>query len=423
MKKLPLIGYGLLGLPLAMSALPVYVQIPAYYTTQLGLPLAGAGFVLFFARLIDTFQDPFLGQLIDRLREKMEAWFLFAGCLLAAAFYGLWQPPKLFLQSQNYLMIWLAAMLIIAYTAHSMLNIAYLAWGSRLSLAPSDGVERLEQTKQSEVQILHAAGWREGFGLVGVIAASLIPSFIFQSSASAISPQLSLYAISFALILLLSITALLKIAPRWIVGGSEKGVTFTAQLTNKNFRKLLPIYLLNSLSVSIPATLVLFFINDRIQAPTLAGYFLATYFFAGAIGLPIWMMISKRVGAINAWKMGMTMAILAFVGTAFAQSQDVSLFFIICALSGLAVGADLALPPVILAGVIPAHEAPSGYFGMWTLVGKLALACAGLALPFLSILGYQTGQTSASGALVVAYALLPCALKLGALALLQRYKQ
>ena len=38
---MPLAAYGALGLPLAMAALPVYVQAPAYYAGTLGLPLAG----------------------------------------------------------------------------------------------------------------------------------------------------------------------------------------------------------------------------------------------------------------------------------------------------------------------------------------------------------------------------------------------
>ena len=65
--SVPLAAYGALGLPLAMAALPVYVQAPAYYAGTLGLPLATTGVVLFAARLVDTVQDPWLGRWIDRL--------------------------------------------------------------------------------------------------------------------------------------------------------------------------------------------------------------------------------------------------------------------------------------------------------------------------------------------------------------------
>jgi hypothetical protein len=65
-----LAAYGMLGLPLAMAALPVYVQVPAYYTSRLGMSLSLAGIVLFAARLVDTAQDPLLGWWIDALARR-----------------------------------------------------------------------------------------------------------------------------------------------------------------------------------------------------------------------------------------------------------------------------------------------------------------------------------------------------------------
>jgi Na+/melibiose symporter-like transporter len=97
----------------------------------------------------------------------------------------------------------------------------------------------------------------------------------------------------------------------------------------------------------------------------------------------------------------------------------------ICALSGVALGADLALPPALLARVIEdnrhtgQHE--GAYFGLWNLANKLNLAlAAGIALPALALLGYTPGSRSptALASLSFAYAVLPCALKLGAAALL-----
>ena len=87
--------------------------------------------------------------------------------------------------------------------------------------------------------------------------------------------------------------------------------------------------------------------------------------------------------------------------------------------AGLALGADLALPPALLADVIPAAErdATAGYFGLWSLLAKLALAIAGLALPLLALTGYQPG-TPAGWNLALIYAGLPCLLKLLAARLL-----
>jgi Na+/melibiose symporter-like transporter len=102
-------------------------------------------------------------------------------------------------------------------------------------------------------------------------------------------------------------------------------------------------------------------------------------------------------------------------------------FAIICALSGLALGADLALPPSILADVIDRRgtmASAGAYFGVWTLATKLNLAlAAGIALPLLAALGYTPGATDANalGALAFVYAAVPCALKLVAVGTLARF--
>jgi len=97
---------------------------------------------------------------------------------------------------------------------------------------------------------------------------------------------------------------------------------------------------------------------------------------------------------------------------------DILPYGAVCVAAGLALGADLALPPVLLANVIGRHESTAAYYGVWTLLAKLALAISGLALPLLALLGYQPG-VSGSVALGWVYAAVPCVFKLVALLLLK----
>ena len=55
--------YGLLGLPLAFVALPLYVHLPHVYASRYGMSLATLGGVLLLARLFDALTDPWLGRL------------------------------------------------------------------------------------------------------------------------------------------------------------------------------------------------------------------------------------------------------------------------------------------------------------------------------------------------------------------------
>ena len=99
----------------------------------------------------------------------------------------------------------------------------------------------------------------------------------------------------------------------------------------------------------------------------------------------------------------MALAIGTFVWAYAVGPGDFAAFAVICALSGMALGADLALPPALLARVIErsghtgAHE--GAYFGLWNFANKMNLAlAAGLALPVLEALGYAPGARDAVGA-------------------------
>ena len=189
---------------------------------------------------------------------------------------------------------------------------------------------------------------------------------------------------------------------------------------------LLAVFMLNGIASAIPATLVLFFIQDRLQAPPAQEpMFLAAYFVCAALSIPLWLRAVARWGLARTWLAGMLLAIAVFVWTAFLGAGDVVPFLVVCALSGVALGTDLALPSALLAGVIAA-EGDSGqhegaYFGWWNFATKLNLAlAAGLALPLLGWLGYSPGTRSDDGlqTLGLAYAVLPCVLKFTAAAAL-----
>ena len=58
------LAYGLLGLPLAFVALPLYVILPNHYATAFGMPLAALGLVLLGARLCGRLPEAWLRSLI-----------------------------------------------------------------------------------------------------------------------------------------------------------------------------------------------------------------------------------------------------------------------------------------------------------------------------------------------------------------------
>jgi Na+/melibiose symporter-like transporter len=169
----------------------------------------------------------------------------------------------------------------------------------------------------------------------------------------------------------------------------------------------------------LPATLLVFFVRDLLQAASWQALFLGTYFVAAAVALPAWMAAVRRLGLVTTWLLGMGLSVAAFCVVPWLGAGDIGPFWAVCLLSGAALGADLVVPGALLAGLVSRAgmqgAGESRFFAWWAFANKLNLAlAAGLALPLLAWLGYQEGTNSPQGlrALALAYGAMPCLLKL-----------
>jgi Na+/melibiose symporter-like transporter len=404
--RAPLLAYGALGLPLAFAALPVYVHVPKLYGDTLGMNLALVGAVLLLARVADALIDPLLGWWSDRSSRRR---LLIVAALppLALGMVGLLAPPAAWVGSA-----WLAATLVLVYFGFSLASVNYYAWGAEISADPH--------------QRTRVTASREGWALLGVIAASVAPTLLGAD----LQQGLAATALAFLPLLALCAAATLLLAPRGAImppAAIDFLPALRATLANRAFRRLLAVFALNGIAAAIPATLVLFYVADVLRLESQSGLFLAVYFLCGVAALPLWVSLSKRRGKPAAWLASMLLSIAVFVWAFTLGAGDFWAFLAICALSGAALGADLALPPSMLADAIDqdagqAAAARSGaYFGVWNFVTKLNLAlAAGIALPLLAVLGYEPGEAGGTLGLSAVYALLPVVLKLAAAWLLWR---
>ena len=396
------LAYGLLGLPLAFVALPLYVILPNHYARAFGMPLALLGAILLGARLFDALIDPLLGRLSDRLFAQSTRSVLRLGAVaalaLALGFALLFFPPQSVQDAPGALAFWAGACLTLTYTAYSALSVSHQSWGAMLG--------------GNEAERSRIVAWREGLGLIGVVLASITPVALGLPATTAL----------FFIALLAGWLAWRR-APEPHVRRTQTPAVRGAlwlPLQSRAFRRLLAVFMLNGIASAVPATLVLFFIQDRLQAPkAMEPLFLGSYFLAAALSIPLWLALVKRLGLARTWLVGMALAIAVFAWATQLGAGHTLAFAVVCALSGVALGTDLALPGALLAGLIQANghagQSEGAYFGWWNFATKLNLAlAAGLALPLLGAFGYAPGSRDAAAldALVVAYCVLPCILKL-----------
>ena len=395
-----ILAYGLLGLPLAFAALPIYVHVPKFYAEAAGMELALLGAILLGARLLDAGIDPWLGWLADRVkRPQMVAIALLP---FAAGFVALLNPPE---QNAG---LWLLGSLALTYIGFSAASVAYQAWGA--DIGENSGL----RTR------LTAA--REGFGLLGVVLAAALPALIASNMVDGVA------RLAWILPPLLLIAALVTFS-RVSLGSPLLAVSepllpsLRRVLADRPFRHLLLIFVANGIASALPATLFLFFVADVLHLESASGPLLALYFVSGAASLPLWVKIASRYGRVFAWGCAMVLSIVAFAGASLLGSGDLLPFAIICLASGLALGADLTLPAAIAADIGERQRQAGACFGVWNFVAKLNLAlAAGLSLPLLGLLGYVPGSSSGLPALIFAYALLPLAFKALAGWLLWRWR-
>lgn len=426
--------YGLMGLPLAFVALPLYVVLPNHYAREFGASLVSLGAVLLAVRLFDAVIDPLLGRWADGLQQRTLRWAALAAVALCLGFALLFFPPPGLQAQADELLLWLAGSLLLTTTAYSAVSILHQAWGARL------GGNTLYRSR--------VVAWREGLGLLGIVIASISPVALGLPATTAIfyiacllgwlawrqGPAPAYSGGRRDHILAGSVLA----TPPHPQAGQSLSQSAAASTSaprralalptpsplwlpwqQANFRRLMAVFLFNGIASAVPATLLLFFVQDRLQAPaSTEPLFLGSYFVCAAVSIPLWLKLVARIGLARTWGCGMALSVAVFVFAAGLGTGDVVAFVLVCALSGLALGTDLAMPAALLAGIIQTnghqHQSEGAYFGWWAFAAKLNLAlAAGLALPVLGWLGYQPGSTDpdALAVLTLAYCVLPCALK------------
>lgn len=382
MKKLPkstVLLYGLTALPLAMLGLPLYIYLPTFYAQEMGMGVSMVGAILFLARTTDVISDPLIGLWNDRYKRaygSRKVFMLIGALVLIVGFYALIHPPA------EGTALWLLALSILVYLGWSLVSIPYLAWSSEITPDYHDKT------------LLSAS--RESFTIIGAMSALTIPYLLSVAS----EPSKSLESLYFAFLMTLLIA--LPLTLRYV---KEARMNASRPLSTRQIwevwkaipgvRRLQAAFVFNALANALPATLFLFFVELVIMRPDQTGQLLLLYFASGIIGLPLWTLLAKRTSKRFSWQTSMLLASVAFVFVLFLGPGDIEAFYLITAISGLSLGADMALPASIQADIAQRSDergdALSGVlFGVWAMLTKLSLALAvGLGFLLLGAVGFE----------------------------------
>jgi Na+/melibiose symporter-like transporter len=403
--------YALPALPLALLGLPLYVYLPTFYATDVGLGIFGVGAVLLVARLFDMVSDPLVGYWSDAYFSR-KTFMFFGAIFLLVGFYFLTHPTP------NAGYFWLFGFSMLVYFGWSLLSIPYYAMGADLG--------------ESYEQNTHYASWRELFNIGGVLLALLLPfAFGFSDDASAALWLLN-SAIFIALPLALAIFFITINATQiqnHFASLSSSFRLFKSELQSS--KHLFGAFFLNSFANAVPATLFLLYVELVIGAKEQAGLLLLLYFFSGVAALLFWNFIAKKTSKKTAWSLSILNAIVFFAFVPFLGEGDFVAFLLITIFSGMSLGADMALPASMQADLAQnsaaaPREMGGTLFGFFAMIVKLSLAFGvGVSFAILGLFDFdaQTPNATSLFVLTLLYGTLPVALKLAALFVLSGYKE
>lgn len=390
----------LYALMLAAAGIPLYIHLPRFASLNLGLGLGTVGTILLVIRVVDLVQDPLIGWSIDRWPRAQSAFAITAALGLAIGF------PLLFsLSAGPNVVVQVIGILVLLFSSYSLGMILLYARSATLAATPLPR------------DMMTLAAFREGGMLSGVVIASIVPSIFVAMGAGAQGyPAFGLFLGALAVV-----CAVLSF-PIWQRRPIPGQPVSLSGLSRSGAMRLLMVALVNSLPVAITSTLFLFFVEDRLQLPGKAGPLLILFFLSAGLSLPLWTWMSHRLGPKRTLLIAMPLAILGFVGAAFLAEGNLAGFALICIASGAALGADMVILPAMFSVALNrAGLEPSLAFGIWSFAGKLGLALAAfIVLPLLERNGFMPGASNSVEALRtlnVSYAVIPCILKLGAMAL------
>lgn len=417
-------AYGAPAFAFAMLLLPPYVLLPVFYSQTMGLSLQLVGYVVVACRIFDAFTDPLIGTLSDRTRSRLgrrRIWVIGAVPLTVVAVMMLFMPPP------DPSIWWFATGLAGLTLAWTMLLLPYSAWGSELS--PDYNTRTF------------VVGVREGFGLAGTLVVVSVPAAM--TAFGYVDPKDHMFVVGGTIVAAMALFSLPLLS---IVPDPDSSTVHVAPqrfrvrdvLSNAPFVRLVLAYLINSLANGLPATLFILFVGHILGLPELYGPLLLAYFVSALIAIPVWFLISKRLGKHRTWAFAMLLACAVFSLTPFVVVQGEFIpFLTITVLTGIAAGADMALPSSIQADVIDVDTLNTGtnraglFFAIWGVVTKLSFALAALSFPLLEWSGFSASAISAVGqtsnpetslALLVAlYAIVPVMLKLVACSLIWQF--
>ncbi|MCG8591545.1 MAG: glycoside-pentoside-hexuronide (GPH):cation symporter [Proteobacteria bacterium] len=371
--------YALPGLGTGFIFFLASIYLLKYATDVLLLSPAVMGLLFGASRVWDAISDPMAGSLSDRTQSTMgrrRSWLLLAAVPIAVTSVLLWAPPR-YLEGTA-LALWMGFFLFAHYTATTMYAVPHESLGAELTR------NHHERTRVFGVRhVVHTFGI---FLAVGGLA-------LLNSSDDPRTTARDLMLAAGALTIVLSCIAVWRLRePSEHQGRGGRSVLGGVRdvLRNPHARILLIVFAIETIGTSTLAALVPYVMQYVVMRTDLTPLVLSLFLGPAILFVPVWIVVSRRVGKKRLWAISMAAMAVAFSGLFFIGPGDIVPIAVLACIAGIGSGLGNVVGPSIQADIIDYDEYQTGerkegaYFALWNFVRKsgtgLTLALTGFML-------------------------------------------
>ena len=330
-----------------------------------------AGWAVGAGRIWDAINDPLFGLLSDRIRTRWgrrRVLLLFGAVPLGLSFMLMWIVPGL---GQLGLAIYYALVFILFDTAFTLVHVGYN------SLTPEMTSDYDERSSLN--------GYRMVFSISGTLGAIILATVLGWY----IKDQRLLYGlVGFILGLAAMIPPLVVFSITRERPAEElpeplpMRQAIQSTLSNYPFRLVMGLYLLSWTTASILAAVLIYFATYYLRVPEQANYFVLLAQGMAILFIPVVVWLSRRLDKRRAFILGAATWIAVFLGIFSLRADQVTLGYVLAALSGLGIATAYVIPWAMVPDIIEYDQLRTGqrregsYYSFASFFQKLATGLA-----------------------------------------------
>ena len=346
-----------------------------FATDVLGIAPLVFGLIFGLGRVWDAVSDPLAGLLSDRTRTRYgrrRPWMVAGIPLFAAAVLMCWNPPATLTGAA--LIAWVSVALFLFFTAFTMYGVPHQALGAELS-----------QDHHERSRIFGARHISFTIGMTGAFAFMHVASNAADTR-EAVSQLSFITVVVASLILMIPPLLVPERSSHMGRGGKSPGQTLRDVARNPHARLLIVVWFIESMGIGILGVLSPYQIEYVLMRKDMTAVLPAFFVITLVLSVPIWVMISRKIGKRDAWRAAMVIGGLGFGSTFFVGPGDIVLMGALLVVAGFAFGCGGAVGPSILADVIDYDECETGERkeGAYSAAQGLALKLANAAIIVLA---------------------------------------